>query len=100
MTDNTAKTTTTLSIMQGENAKYSLKPCPFCGGKVYFDIRCSSRQDTARGWEFEIVCAKCKLGLPIRYKVECKMDANGNIDTSKDERPEAIDAWNRRADNG
>ena len=91
---------TTLCIMQGENANYRFKPCPFCGGKPYFDLRCSTRQAAVRGWEFEIVCVKCRIRLPRRYKVECKMGANGNIDTLEDERQDAIDAWNRRAGNG
>ena len=56
-----------------------LKPCPFCGGKAYLDLYILPK------YEYVIRCNVCSLefGLYLGRNKE-----------------EAIEAWNRRADNG
>lgn len=56
-----------------------LKPCPFCGGKPYLDLYILPK------YEYVIRCNVCSLefGLYIGRNKE-----------------EAIEAWNRRADDG
>lgn len=56
-----------------------LKPCPFCGGKA--DIRDFTIIDSDP--EIDIFCTNCG-GQTFVYKTKA----------------EAIEAWNRRADNG
>ena len=61
-----------------------LKPCPFCGGKAEIVINKSKRGQTAN-----IHCTKCSCRKTLlRYP-----DYVGSIEE------EAIEAWNRRADN-
>ena len=62
----------------------SLKPCPFCGGKVMFKIK----------------CMKCGTELPKSYECEMYMDQEGGIRTGRDERAKATTDWNRRANDG
>lgn len=57
-----------------------IKPCPFCGGKAIF-------KETAGYW-CDVICEKC--GAMIR----CVLN---NCDYSS--KYEAIEAWNRRAEN-
>lgn len=57
-----------------------LKPCPFCGGNVRFDVAYSYFRDTV------IYCDSCDIVFALD---DC--DASG-VDVAR--------AWNRRADNG
>lgn len=76
-----------------------LKPCPFCGGKAKFFTKASSARGVTRGWEFGVFCYKCGITSPkTNYLLEAQLDDFGEITTRTDERPEAIEAWNRRAD--
>ena len=56
-----------------------LKPCPFCGGKAFHYFFFDGFHDYGR-----VECTKCKV---MMTKVNC-------IGT------EAIEAWNRRAEDG
>lgn len=78
-----------------------LKPCPFCGGEAMFSKNTYSIRDTSRGWKFGVCCKKCgaKLGKED-YKIEYDFDCFGRIKTVVDERQQAFDAWNRRANDG
>lgn len=67
-----------------------LKPCPFCGGK---NIRIN-----AYGFGYyAIECLDCYVET-ARYKSVSKY-LEGNLPIEKKAK-KAIEAWNRRADNG
>lgn len=74
-----------------------LKPCPFCGGKA-------STLQTSTGYSggefsasFEIGCNECK----IRFRgTSYFVIKNGTPIVSVDGYKEAINLWNRRANDG
>lgn len=55
-----------------------LKPCPFCGGKVYLDRE-------------EIFCDNCDLHMSIYSKL-----TNGEAESYEEARGQTIEAWNTR----
>lgn len=61
---------------------FNLKPCPFCGGKAVLAV------DNG----FRVLCSKCGAQTEKRFD-----SYNGLTDVSCVVL-EAIDAWNRRAD--
>lgn len=78
-----------------------LKPCPFCGGKAKLFVKCNTQRGITRGYLFGIHCTKCDITTQrTNYTIEFKLNDGGEIEVTKDERPLAIEAWNRRADNG
>ena len=78
-----------------------LKPCPFCGGEAKFFVKYFSERGISRGWQFGIYCFKCNLTAPkTDYQVEVQLNELGDIVTIVDERDKAIEAWNRRVDDG
>lgn len=79
-----------------------LKPCPFCGGEAAM-IANGACIDATRGeyraWEFCVMCISCNVSLPRRdYHLSVKLGKCGEIVVMQDERKEAADLWNRRAD--
>ena len=81
--------------------RYELKPCPFCGGKAKFLVKCYTERGITRGYSFGIYCTKCDITTPkTNYSIEFKLNDCGEIEVTKDERLLAIEAWNRRAGNG
>lgn len=81
-----------------------LKPCPFCGGLSAMFTRVGDA-DGARGetrmWHFGIGCTECNIRLPRSdYKLAVQMGRDGEIHILEDDRQEAADLWNRRAENG
>ncbi len=66
-------------------AEYELKLCPFCGGKAKFVYEILHEMQ-----EGAIVCQKCGARSPIF----------GDTYERRDCKERAIEAWNRRADNG
>lgn len=81
-----------------------LKPCPFCGGVSAIFTRVGdadgARRDT-RMWHFGIGCTECNIRLPRSdYKLAVQMGRDGEIHILEDDRQEAADLWNRRAENG
>lgn len=81
-----------------------LKPCPFCGGMSEMFTRVGDVDGTrgeTRVWHFGIGCTKCGIRLPrSNYKLSVQMGRCGGIQILEDDRQEAADLWNRRADNG
>lgn len=78
--------------------EFELKPCPFCGGKAKFFVKAHTERGLTRGFNFGIYCTRCDVTTPrTNYKLEIQMDEYGNIFEEIDERPNAIEAWNRRA---
>ena len=64
---------------------YELKPCPFCGGKA------------------ELIQTKCLSNGRVLYHVfhyELKCRTNGIQTKNMETQEEAIEAWNRRHNNG
>lgn len=77
--------------------KVELRPCPFCGGEAKFLVKVSTERGIIRGWNFGIYCSKCDIATPkTNYILEIQLDEMGEIITVIDERPLAIEAWNRR----
>lgn len=75
-----------------------LKPCPFCGGKAVFIPERNSSSDKGIGYDFRIKCRDCGLLSPKIYKVELELTKGGLLNPHHDERKQAADIWNRRAD--
>ena len=46
-----------------------LKSCPFCGGKAEFVVKSNESSHYGAGFDFEVVCEKCKIVLPEIYKM-------------------------------
>lgn len=63
-----------------------LKPCPFCGGKPHISKH-SFWNEKTKGFTDHTYGIEC---------IECHTKGNQFYETEK----EAIEAWNRRADNG
>ncbi len=62
-----------------------LKPCPFCGGKAHtYTYNLHDKGMVRKMWLCK--CASCWLNYPVR---ECC-----------EQESEAIEAWNRRAEDG
>lgn len=79
-----------------------LKPCPFCGNDAEV-------KQTGYGTEslnsvklsFRIECAKCGATAPgASGYISINLSHSGGLNTWHDDRESAIEAWNRRADNG
>lgn len=70
-----------------------LKPCPFCGGKAYFE-KFHVSYEKYTGMAIRATCSKCKTVSP--YGRNSKLHGNFKVDDAN----KAIEAWNRRIDNG
>lgn len=66
-----------------------LKPCPFCGGEVDY-IHTDHETLIFRTHQFS--CKRCHANVFL--------EAEGHYKTATETEIEAIDTWNRRADNG
>lgn len=80
-----------------------LKPCPFCGGEATFSTFLTTTNTLPHftaGVLFEIKCTQCKMKLPKSYRCEMYIGQDGDIQTEKDERAQAVVDWNRRANDG
>ena len=66
-----------------------LKPCPFCGGKgKLHKYRTFNQEEYGIRDKFYVECEECEEGK------------NKDLKMSRWGKEEAIEAWNRRADNG
>ena len=63
-----------------------LKPCPFCGGEI--DERGVQCNYGKKSITLDLKCKKCGTFFKFKSKLE------------NDPYLEAVEAWNRRADNG
>ena len=75
-----------------EQTGQGLKPCPFCGEKVYTQIVIVKNFHT----EFfcKVRCGACGIELGKCANIECSFEDMLSAINS------AIELWNRRADNG
>ena len=78
-----------------------LKPCPFCGGKAAVkqsgvEVMATNR-DSVR-FDFSIRCVNCNATAPGAYGyISANLSRTGDLNIWHDERPSAIESWNRRA---
>lgn len=78
-----------------------LKPCPFCGARATVVQNTYGTRDRSACLGFEIRCVRCLATAPNGHGVVLvKLDENGELSAWKDDRIEAMAAWNRRADDG
>lgn len=77
--------------------KNELKPCPFCGGKAVFKTA-----EIKTGIEmihliFKIKCQKCESSQTREFHNIFQLDKSGEVKILRDDRKEAVAAWNQRA---
>ena len=81
------------------NPMEKLKPCPFCGGKAYFDVQADTARKNAVEFTFKIRCKKCRTPMPSTYgRTELWLSDDGDSMFGQDKRQQAIDTWNRRVE--
>ncbi len=77
-----------------------LKPCPFCGGNPTLR-RCSTGTNGLKYFAgYEVTCDGCRMARTKQFETVFDFELNGELVFEKDGRKEAIEAWNRRVDNG
>ena len=74
-----------------------LKPCPFCGDKnIAFSIK-TTTVAFKRAYHFAMYCMKCHCyGRRVFWLHDGEMNRI-DIERNEDFKQQAIDAWNRRA---
>ena len=78
-----------------------LKPCPFCGGEAILKQTAYGTNNGYARMGFRFECQKCGATAPGSHgEVLVALSTNTSIYCAKDDRGKAIEAWNRRADNG
>lgn len=78
-----------------------LSPCPFCGSVPHFKQKSNCCTNTSKVAEFIVYCQGCGIEFPQKFtfKIEFDLESIGGIKVLEDERPKAVEAWNRRAKN-
>lgn len=74
----------------------ALNPCPFCGGKAKFVTISNNSNHFTVGFDFEIKCEKCGVGMPRGYTLSLELGESGEVVTEHDERDIAVNEWNQR----
>ena len=79
-----------------------LKPCPFCGGKAGIEQTAYGTTElNSCKLSFSIRCVKCGATAPTAYGyIAIKLAEDGELTAWHDDRTRAVEAWNRRADDG
>lgn len=79
----------------GEHKYYELKPCPFCGANAYLERshRAFIKAQTTR--VAFVRCTKCNARSG-RFQLE----AYGKTSRSHEAEEAAVEAWNKRAEEG
>ena len=75
-----------------------LKPCPFCGGEArFYQTAVGTVDSNSAELRFQIRCKECGAVAPGSYGGICfTLKLNGEMNVWRDDRPTAVDAWNRR----
>ena len=75
-----------------------LKPCPFCGIKPHYKVKENCINSTSKAVAFVVYCQGCGLEFPQKFdfEIEFDLESSSGIRVIKDERPKAVEAWNRR----
>lgn len=78
-----------------------LKPCPFCGSaaelnrvSAYYNTSPTTIRDT-----WEVRCTK-RCCMTLRYESKIWQSSDGEVVIEQNGAENAIEAWNRRAENG
>ena len=72
-----------------------LKPCPFCGGKPYLETRHRAFIKAQTTRVAFVRCTECEARTQ-RFELQ----AFGHTSYSEEANKKAIEAWNRRAEDG
>ena len=79
-----------------------LDKCPFCGGKAGFKQSGIKIMETNRDsvrFDFSIRCINCNATAPDAYGyIAANLSRNGEVNVWHDDRPSAMESWNRRAE--
>lgn len=88
---------TELSCCSTGMSEPELKPCPFCGGEAKF-VQTAHGSITAESVHrnYAIQCVKCKARPYDSFTIRVWLAENGVV-MSESNKNEAIEAWNRRA---
>ena len=80
---------------------YTLKPCPFCGGKAIFSIISNVSTHTEIGYEYTIKCSKCGCS-PFKEITKinvCMSEKDGSLYATSEtqvRQQELVKVWNTR----
>lgn len=76
-----------------------LKKCPFCSSNAKFEQTNYGETDfSSVKLEFRISCSKCGATTPGAFgNVSINLGSRGDLNCWRDDREQAIAAWNRRA---
>ena len=74
----------------------SMKPCPFCGYYPTTEVRVTQMGGDTDNIDFSVVCRECGTYKTSRLKI-AKTAVYMDVEKAMQQ---AINAWNRRADNG
>ena len=73
-----------------------LKPCPFCGSQATTEVQVTQMGGGTDQIDFGIVCPSCNIDRTCRLKINKKCTFK-DVDEAMNL---AIEAWNRRSENG
>lgn len=75
-----------------------LKPCPFCGTIPHFKTKENIVNSTSKAVAYVVYCQGCGLEFPqqFRFEIDFDLEKPSGIRVVVDDRPKAIEAWNRR----
>ena len=73
-----------------------LKPCPFCGSVAATEVRVTQMGGETDNVDFTVTCGECGTDKTIRLRIAKKATFTDVINAMD----KAIEAWNRRANNG
>lgn len=78
-----------------------LKPCPFCGTIPTFKVKENICDSQRKAVSYTVYCQGCGLEFPQKFgfEIEFDLESTGGIRVVKDERPKALEAWNKRKNN-
>lgn len=77
-----------------------LKNCPFCGGDARMVCTSTVHESELLSKIFIITCGKCGVRSPNPFRIFVRIGNDGASMYDDSERDKAIEAWNRRTNDG